>query len=196
MEVKEKVKTLRTFVCVVPPAEVVAEMERFLTGLRALAPWEFKWVGREQLHITLRFLGEASESMTAAMDEALRSARIPAAFEVEVAGTGGFPNLDRPRVLWMGVTKGAGELANLAALSEDAAVAAGYERGPKKFKAHLTLARARAEARIPERLREVLANAAKIPIFSWRCESLVLMKSELTPTGPIYTRLGEYALKV
>lgn len=195
METEGKVKVVRTFVCVVPPSKIVTEMERFLADLRVLAPREFKWVGREQFHLTLRFLGEAPASMATAMDRDLRSLEMPPAFEIEIAGAGAFPDLSRPRVLWVGVTKGGGELANLAALAEEAAVAAGYEREPKKFKAHLTFARARAEGTIPQRLQEALANAAKIPPFSWCCESLVLMRSELTPKGPIYTRLGEYVLR-
>ena len=190
-------KTIRAFVCVAPPEEIVAGMEKFLSGLRTLAPQGgYKWVGREQLHLTLRFLGEAPEPRVAAMDRALRSMKAPGPFEIEIAGAGGFPNLNRPRALWMGVSKGGDALARLASLVEDAAVDAGYERETRKFKAHLTLARAREEGPISEKLREALADAAKLPTFSWRCENFILMRSELTRSGPIYTRLGEYGLKV
>lgn len=189
-------KTIRAFVCVAPPAEVVAGMEKFLAGLRALSPHGgYKWVGREQLHLTLRFLGEAPESKVSAMDRALRLLKTPGPFEVEIAGAGGFPNLNRPRVLWMGVSQGADALARLASLVEDAAVSAGYERETRKFRAHLTLARAREESPIPENLREALTDATKLPAFFWRCESFILMRSELTRSGPIYTPLGEYELE-
>lgn len=193
MEMGEKM--IRAFVCVAPPGEVADGMEKFLAGLRVLTPrGAYRWVGRERLHLTLRFLGEAPESRVAAMDRALRAIQSPEAFEVEIAGAGSFPNPNRPRVLWMGVSKGTDALSRLALLAGDAAVAAGYEREERTFRAHLTLARARVDGALPGPLGEALADTSKLPVFSWRCESFVLMRSEFAPSGPVYTRLGEYKL--
>jgi len=188
-------KTLRTFVCVEPPTDVADELGRFVAGLRAMARnEEYKWVSRAQLHLTLRFLGTASAETVSAMDRALRALRVPGEFRVSLAGGGAFPGLARARVLWMGVSEGEGKLAGLAELVEGAAVAAGYEPEPRKFKAHLTLARARGESALPERLREALTDEKKTPVFSWLCRGFALKRSELTPGGPIYTTLGEYKL--
>lgn len=193
---KAEEMSLRAFVCVEPPPEVTDEIERYVAALRAFAPrGEYKWVSRAQLHLTLRFLGEAPARKAASMDRALRALGAPGAFEITVAGGGGFPNLNRPRVLWMGVRDGLSALGELAGLVEEAAVSSGYERESRKFTAHLTLARLRGEGFVPEALKEALSEVGKPPAFSWRCRGFVLKRSVLTPSGPVYTNLGEYGLR-
>ena len=100
------------------------------------------------------------------------------------------------RALWLGAGRGASELKALAGQVDSACCALGFPREKRPFKAHMTLARARTDGRIPDRLAERLNRPGGVPRFAWRCSSFILMRSELTRGGPIYTPLGEYELKL
>ncbi|MDR1623288.1 MAG: RNA 2',3'-cyclic phosphodiesterase [Synergistaceae bacterium] len=178
---------MRTFVAVTPPEDVLDRMEDWLTRLRPLAP--YKWVSRAQLHLTLRFLGEASRAQTDVVAEALDKLKFDP-FAICLGRVGGFPHLGRPRVLWTGEISGTKDIAALAAKVEETAVGSGFPPETKKFNAHLTLARAPGTAPPPE-----LVKALKtVPSFSWLVSRFSLVRSELTPRGPIYTPLREYPL--
>jgi 2'-5' RNA ligase len=185
---------VRAFVAVVPPEDVLNQMEDFI-GARLRPAARYKWVTRAQLHITLRFLGEAPPSKIEAVAEALAGAAAFPRFDIRLDRAGGFPSLARPRALWLGVGQGENEgeksLEALAAKVEKASVAAGFPPETKKFQPHLTLAR----LRTPEPLSPELEKALNaVPVFFWRCESFCLVKSDLRPEGPIYTVLKEYPL--
>lgn len=180
---------VRAFVAAIPPEDVLDSMAAFVARLRPLAP--FKWVGRGQLHLTLRFLGEAPAVQVEAVSAALEKIDAGKAFDIRLDRAGGFPNLNRPRALWMGGEAGAKELAALAARAEKAAIEAGYPAETKRFSPHLTLARPRTEGTIPPDLAAALES---VPVFSWRCDRFFLIRSRLTPAGPVYTVLREYPL--
>ncbi|MDR3231191.1 MAG: RNA 2',3'-cyclic phosphodiesterase [Synergistaceae bacterium] len=180
---------VRSFVAVAPPNDVLDRMASFVARLRSLAP--YKWVGRAQLHLTLRFLGEAPASRVERIADALEGSGA-GAFDIRLNRAGGFPNLTRPRVLWLGADLGAKELAALAERVEHIAVETGFPPEPKRFSPHLTLARLRNAETPAGALSRALADA---PSFSWRCERLFLVQSRLTSTGPIYTTLREYPMR-
>lgn len=182
---------IRAFIAAVPPEEVLDRMAAFVARLRPLAP--YKWVGRAQLHLTLRFLGETSPEQLERTAEALGRAEMGNAFEVGLNRAGGFPNLTRPRAIWLGGEVGAKELTALAARVEKVAQDSGFPAETKRFNAHLTLARPRNEETVPPTLLKALET---VPVFEWRCDRFFLMKSQLTPTGPIYTTLREYPLRL
>jgi 2'-5' RNA ligase len=180
---------MRTFVAVTPPEYVLDRMADYVGRLRPLAP--YKWVSRAQLHLTLRFLGEAPRSQVDAVAEALHRAE-GAAFEVDLGRVGGFPHIERPRVLWIGGIAGMENLAALAEKVEKAAVDSGFPPETKKFNPHLTLARARDVSALPPELAKALKP---VPSLVWRVSRFSLIQSELTPKGPIYTSLKEYLLR-
>ncbi|MDR3254336.1 MAG: RNA 2',3'-cyclic phosphodiesterase [Synergistaceae bacterium] len=183
---------IRSFVCVKPPRDVGEAISSWIAGLGCFG--NYRWVSREQIHITLRFLGEAEPSLAQKMDTALSFIGGLDEFDVALAGSGGFPNMSRPRALWLAVADGAGDLSKLASRVEQAARSSGFAPNPqsgRKFNAHLTIARARSDAPPLEDLVRELKSA---PSFSWRCRSFLLMKSTLTPEGAIHTPLREYPL--
>jgi 2'-5' RNA ligase len=182
-------RILRTFAALIPPKDVLDRMAAFLDRLRPLG--NYKWVPFVQLHLTLRFLGETSQARVDAAAEALGKVK-HGAFDVCLDRTGGFPNLARPRALWLGGDKGAEESAALAAKIEQAVCGVGFTPEKKRFAAHLTLARSREEGFLPRPLAETLRST---PFFAWRAGSFCLVDSDLTPRGPIYTPLREYPLE-
>ena len=175
---------VRAFVAVRIPGLVSDELENFLAEIRPLAA--IRWVRREQFHITLKFLGELEHSVIELVKDALEPMNYFAPFMIELDRVGAFPNLSVPRVLWLSGEKGASELGRLArkvndVLSDDV----GLERERKRFQAHLTLARLK-DANLSE---ELVRKLGEVPVLSWECGELLLMRSQLTPRGPIYSQL-------
>ncbi len=152
-----------------------------------------KWVKPENTHLTLRFLGDTDEKLLAKIKteiDAVASTHPPVATSINIIG--GFPNLNRPRVIWVGIEKEIESLAKMARQMELKIRTLGFEKESRPFKAHLTLARVR-EPRGNERLFEYLQGykLEEIPIHFDR---IVLFKSTLTSQGPIYERLHEAPL--
>ena len=179
----------RAFVCVTPPAEVAEAVGAFIASLRPFGG--FRWVAAEAVHVTLKFLGDSGPEMIQSLDTNLSRLGGVGPFEIGLKGAGAFPGISRPRVVWLGIDEGAETLAKLASRIDRAARSAGYESEKRRFQPHLTLGRSRAEPVVVPGLEEALAAAPKL---SWRCGGFILMKSVLTPRGPLYTAIREYPL--
>jgi 2'-5' RNA ligase len=180
---------IRTFVCVPLPDEVKLKAAEYISFLGR--PGSYKWVTAEQMHITLRFLGDSEPSQIQKIDTALSFIGGVGEFDITLSGCGGFPNMSSPKVLWLGVEKGASSLEKLALRVEGAARNADFAPETRKFRAHLTLARGKSGAALPDELAEMLQSP---PSLSWRCRSFILMKSVLAGSGAIHTPLREYQL--
>lgn len=177
-------------------ARVQADLRRRLQetdgpGLRV------QWVKPESIHLTLKFLGDIPEERVAEIRTSLSgTVARHVRFAVGVEGLGVFPDLRGPRILWVGLAEGAGAVASLAADVEAALAAAGFAPEAKPFHPHLTLARIKEGSREAgrcwsrERLLEREARLGSLTV-----EALSLMKSELRPSGAIYTELWRLPLK-
>ena len=175
---------IRSFVAVKLPGEAADVLENFLAEIRPLA--KIRWVRRSQFHITLKFLGENPRDVTEDVIDALTPMKHLEPFTVELSYIGALPNLNAPKVLWLSGDKGAIELGHVAKKVNDILYdSAGLERDTKKFKAHLTLARLK-DSFLPENL---LRKLGEVPKISWVCDELCLMKSDLKPSGPVYSLL-------
>ncbi len=132
---------LRTFIAVDLPGEVVSRAQRLGRELGEGADG-IKWVEPQSMHLTLKFLGDVRENETYEICQAIDRAVKPlAAFDVDCRGAGAFPNLERPRTLWIGVGQESEPLAHLHAAIEDAMADLGFHREPKRFRPHLTIGR-------------------------------------------------------
>lgn len=178
---------MRLFVAVELPGELRSLIGKLMSRLMGREPGA-KWVAEENLHITLRFIGEVGEADAEDIRRALAGVRAEA-FTVSVGELGGFPlGARRYRVIWLGVSQGAGELARLAREVNRALEFLGPERG--EFHPHITLARARRGRELPRSL----LSGVNPPEFSFRVRAFSLMRSTLRPEGPLYQRLEEYPL--
>ncbi|MCL6451351.1 MAG: RNA 2',3'-cyclic phosphodiesterase [Acetobacteraceae bacterium] len=184
---------LRCFVAVPLEGEVHGSAVGFLRRLAALAP-AVKWVEPENLHFTLKFLGEVEEGrlekVKAALGQALAG---KAAFGLELCGAGAFPNLRRPRVVWLGAGAGRDRLGELAEAVESALAPLGFPREARAFSPHLTLGRARQPGAAGALAAELEAAGSR-PWGELKVDRVVLMQSTLTPRGPIYTPLAVFRL--
>lgn len=152
------------------------------------------WVATENLHITLKFLGQVEVARLPSIEAALaRAAADVRPFELAFVGLGAFPAPTRPRVIWAGVAEGREPIARLAEGVERELGALGFAPEGRPFSAHVTLGRVREPRRDPK-LAEALGAAAAERIGSMRVERVSLMRSELSPRGARYTEISAHPL--
>lgn len=176
---------MRTFVALVPSQ---AEQQRLADAAADLrdAGFPIRWVPPENVHLTLKFLGEVSEErvrdVCAAVDDAADGV---SPFEMAVARFGAFPSLRRPQVVWVGVEIES-TLQALQESTEEALAAIGFPREERAFRPHLTLGRARKHVSPNEfrGLDDLVKRLEYRDVF--RVRSLDVVRSRLRPTGAVY----------
>ncbi len=179
---------MRAFVAVELPASVRADL-RALTECLAQAHGDVKWVEEENLHITMRFLGEIREDQRAAIEALLtRIAGCLAPITLQLAGIGAFPSVSAPRVVWAGVGQGADVLTRIAGEFEAGLRPLGFEPEERKFTAHVTLGRVRSPRNL-SRLSSQLKTTAWTPPPAFPAAHLTLFQSTLSIAGSTYTPL-------
>lgn len=198
---------MRTFIAIELPFEVREAIRQRQQRLRSsldragLAAC-FRWSAVENIHLTLRFLGETDGGQTARIGAGLAQAgRGGQPFSLCVGRMGCFPNFRQPNVLWLGLDGDLGKLADLQRAIERLAQSAGFEAEARAFSPHLTLARARrerprAELQAAGALLETEAAASSPgdPPVCFTVAEVVHMRSDLRPAGPIYTPISVHRL--
>jgi 2'-5' RNA ligase len=179
---------VRLFVAIDVPDELRAAIESDIVDpLRDRVPGA-RWTRPGGRHLTLAFLGSVDDDRVGEISEALRApASRHASFEASFEEIGGFPNLRRPRVLWIGVGEGAEPMAALALDIESALEPLGFEPEGRPFQGHLTLARFK-----EPRAFDVPAAAVQLDRFS--VNEIVLFQSRLHPKGARYDVLERFPL--
>ncbi|MBG6093432.1 RNA 2',3'-cyclic phosphodiesterase [Actinomadura viridis] len=173
---------MRLFVALVPPPYVLDELEDFLAPYRSGPPEGLRWVGREQLHVTLTFLGEVDErTFERLLPRLQRAVARHRRLTLSLAGAGAFPgNGAHARVLWSGLYGDRRELARLAASTSAAGRRLGVPPGKSRaFRPHLTLAR----CRVPVDVRPLLEPMSAFAGTPWTADSVRLMESRLPAKG-------------
>ena len=189
---------IRSFIAIELPPEVKKALARLQDRFKAGDGGQVKWVEPVNMHLTLHFLGniptDAVSPITAALEQAAAAARH---FQLEVGGLGAFPDLHRVQTIWVGL---AGDLEKLDKLYKDIGanlMPLGHKPETRPFSPHLTIGRVRDFTRPEE--RAVLARMIQGAPFNvkYRVDvtAVDLMKSQLTPRGPIYTKLASVKLK-
>jgi 2'-5' RNA ligase len=177
---------MRTFLAVEIPCSIRRKIETLIKGLQQ-ENLPIKWVTYENLHITLKFLGEIDENQKKDITLLMNKINKYEHFSVNLSSIGCFPNAQRPRVLWVGVEKGKDELTQIATDLDQTFVNLGF-REEKRFHAHVTIGRTRK----PCNIHDVLGEEFKSKIFP--VDAIVLFKSILTPQGAVYQVLEKYKL--
>ena len=183
---------MRLFVAVNLPSEIRERLAAVQDRLRR-AQADVSWVRAENIHVTLKFLGETEAKRLERIRPALAEvARAGVPFPIEVSGVGSFGGRI-PRVVWVGVGEGAEPLTQLAGQVEDALGGVGFPKERRGFTAHLTLGRVRSP-RNAEALLTALEEAKAEPFGVAEITQFELMQSELRPSGSVYTVLEKFPL--
>lgn len=188
---------IRAFIAVEIPHEIQQNIEKATTHLRKEIGGLVRWVPPENMHLTLKFLGDVSPSNVEFLIQMLRSeADNVSGFTMHTTGLGSFPSLKRPRVIFIGIQAPAG-LDALQRGVESASRRLGYESEERPFSPHLTLGRIRQNitASDQQKIRRVIEGTQVDVLGTARVDSLHLYKSELKPTGSVYTRLYSAPLR-
>ncbi len=176
---------MRLFVAVALPEDLRARLSGLQQGVPAA-----RWVDPDNLHLTLRFVGEADSGQAQDLDAALVQVRA-ARFEVSLAGVDCFGRGRKSRALWVGVEP-APELDRLQRRVEQAVQAAGFEPVGRKFKPHVTLARLKGDPGQP--LLDHLVHHATFRAKAFEVREVVLFSSFLAQAGAIHTPERVYPL--
>lgn len=180
-------RRVRCFVAVELPAGVRAGIASEQTRVRASAPGaDMRWVDPDAFHLTLKFLGEIAAARLPEIVETLRVlAAVAAPLPLAVGGVGAFPSPRRVRVVWVGVTAGAAELARLAGAVDRALAPLGLAPEARPWRAHLTVGRVRSPRRLG-RLAAAIEGTTRVEIGAWTAREVVLYRSHLRPAGAVY----------
>lgn len=186
--------TIRTFLAIEIPKEILEQFERIQYRLDRSMTGVIRWAKTGSIHLTLKFFGNITERDIRNITDALQ-ARAGALAPVSVAiGTlGVFPNLSKPRVLWVGVTEGMKELAALQSQVETTLEAEGFAREERAYRPHLTLGRMKAGRRI-DGLDKAVEDHRNFAAGKFTATEMILFRSDLKPTGPLYTPLAKFKL--
>lgn len=187
---------MRTFIAIELSGDIKNTLSQIQSHLKYSGA-DVKWVEKDNIHLTLKFLGEIDEKkcekVKAALDETAQSTK---AFEISLKDIGAFPKIDFPRVIWVGLDKGAKESTELAKKVDEALSKIGFPEETRPFAAHLTIGRVRSpknKAALKEKIESLGFQPSAIS--NQLISSIFLFQSKLTPAGPIYTKLHEAKLK-
>ena len=151
-------------------------------------------VSPEQIHITVKFLGDTEEDkIDDIFDKVNFALKEFEPFEIDVKGTGAFPHLGYMKVVWMGTEDPTGTLKNIAHRVEEELVPLGFEREDREFSPHITVARVKG-GKNKNQLRETIESYEDTHFTSLRVNRLKLKKSILKKSGAEYTTLKEMYL--
>lgn len=165
------------------------EFEREIRGTGA----NIKLVEPENVHITLKFLGDTNEDLIEEIDGIINDAvQNIEPFNIKLEGAGVFPNQNYIKVIWLGIKRGE-QLENIAQKIDEQLHKIGFKKEKRKFSAHLTIARVRS-AKNKEKLLQIIEKYKDSEFAEINVDSIKLKKSELTPEGPIYTNLKDMRL--
>ncbi len=183
---------LRTFVALEMPVPIEDQLSNVINSLKAdLNDVPVRWVAVENIHLTLKFIGETSEENVQQISSLIQNcAQTVSPFELQVTGFGVFPDTRRPLVLWVGVSAPE-NLATLQQKIESGLAHLGYPVEDRPFNPHLTIARVRRGTGAPDAKRIMAAMDAHKTISSdpVLIDSVSLFQSVLNRNGSVYNRL-------
>jgi 2'-5' RNA ligase len=152
-----------------------------------------RWVPLENIHLTLKFLGEVSEKMISDIEKKL-SAICDAhkIFDLRIYSIGAFPNFKYPNILWVGIDASK-ELKDLFEAIEESLSELGFKKEDKKFSPHLTIARIKDKKEVDLTMKAL--SSFKDTLFgNINVKEVLLMKSILKPTGAEYSKISTFML--
>ncbi len=190
----EKDKTIRTFIAIELPAKIVDGLKKIQNELR-VAGNNVTWVKPENIHLTIKFLGDIETDKIDSIAGLLEGAAAKShSFDISVKGVGGFPTIDNPRVLWVGIEESNVNLFALYNNIEDALSAISFAKEERSFKPHLTLGRIKF-LKDKKGLKERIERFKDITLGQYMVDSICFFQSTLTPKGAVHIKLKEAKLK-
>ena len=185
---------LRTFVAIEIPGEIRHRATRMVREMQESTD-SVRWVDTENLHVTLKFLGDVEDREIYSVCRAAANSVEPLnPFSVSCCGIHAFPSAQRPKTIWLGIDDPHMELTNLFNRLDIELSEIGYPREPRKYTPHLTLGRVQHGRRNLGDLVSVMESLADRDAGCLPVDSLTIYTSELHRSGPVYTVVGRAPL--
>jgi len=182
---------IRCFIAVKVPTEVLSAVENYIQALKKIVP-DVHWVKVNSIHITLKFLGEIKPDLVKQVEEILIPlVNLYKPFTVKVKEAGCFPNKSKPRIFWLGIEQDSNHTLNgIQEWIETNLKPLGFNEEERGFSPHLTLGRVKK----PQNFTDLFTYMEKSPfteqVFS--VDKIVMMRSELKPSGAEYSEIKSY----
>jgi len=188
---------LRTFIAIDFTEAVISKIGKIIEYFKTQTPSDaLKWISTENLHLTIKFLGEIREDRLNQVKTILSDVITgQPAFSIGIEGLGMYPNKHHPRVIWLGITNN-DTLTDIHAILDRAFTAVGVNPDKREYTPHATIARVNRHIN-PETVKEIGESLSQFKVDSLghiKVEEIILYKSELTPNGAIYSPLTSIAL--
>jgi len=184
---------IRAFIAIDIDPQVRENITRAIGQLRSRV-LEVRWIAPANFHLTLKFLGDIEQTQIEAIGAALEERLRPfPRFTINAKGLGVFPDLRRPRIMWIGLA--GNELTTLAAQVELALLPLGFAPGKRNFTPHLTIGRWRQTDRPSKTLGQELESLKDYQFGASNVDEVILFQSVLKPEGAIYTRAKAVTLR-
>lgn len=188
--------TIRSFLAVEIPLSNKEKILKLINSFNEKSGSLIKWVSKDNLHITLKFIGELNTDHISTIQNSLteRLSSVPA-FDIHINGLGVFPNSRKPRIFWLGFDQNK-NLERIVLSIENCAVNLGYEADDKPFSPHLTIGRARRDISSGDLIaftKNFQDHKLEV-IPDFKVSYVTLFKSELTREGPLYSQLFRVSL--
>jgi 2'-5' RNA ligase len=186
--------TIRSFIAIELNKDIQESLAKIQSQLRA-ARADVKWVKPENIHLTLKFLGNIDIDLITKINGIFEElGKKYQSFPADLNTLGAFPKIKNPRVIWFGMQKGKDEVIVIVKELEEQLAKIGIAKEEKEFHPHVTLGRLRSPYNRAS-LVEALEKNSKVPTLNFTVDKIVLFKSTLTPKGPIYEPQAEASLK-
>ena len=185
---------IRTFIAIEleeKEKDALGELQDRLKAERAAR--YIRWVAPQAIHATLKFLGDMNADQLAPLQRAIADVTSSVqSFTLSLEGIGAFPNMRRPNIVWVGIGGDVEAVVRLAEQIDSTCARLGFARETRPFSPHLTLGRVKRDARPADQqfVGEMIANAQAGEMGVFRVDHVSVMKSDLRPTGSVYTRMA------
>ena len=187
-------QTVRSFIAIELPAAVISLLDNVQQELKVLR-LKARWVRPQNIHLTLKFLGNIVSGEIEKIGRAMVDAAGDSApFTLTIGGIGFFPDIKRPRVIWVGLDGAKPALFKLQRNLADRLAIAGFPKEKRSFKAHLTLGRIR-QAVNPNIVDQAIQGYSDLGDLKFTANRIILFKSDLKPTGAVYSHLKQVDLR-
>jgi RNA 2',3'-cyclic 3'-phosphodiesterase len=186
---------IRTFIAIELPEKIIYAIRKVQEEIKSYG-LKIRWVHPDNIHLTLKFLGDIKEADTEKVAKAVsESVTGYPPMSLAVKGIGVFPGIKNPRVLWLGISKQLDLLTALQRTLDEKLEAMGFPKEKRPFRGHLTLGRIKSIID-PKTLHDVLKEFIRFESESFFADRIIVYKSDLKSSGPVYTKLVETYLTV
>ena len=186
-------KTIRTFIAIKIPGNIISKIRKLQEGIKVYG-LKIRWVRSENIHLTLKFLGDVEAVKVGEIAEAIsKTVERYTPISLKAKGIGVFPGIKHPRVLWVGITGQLESLVRLQKTLDENLKALGFPGEKRPLNGHLTMGRIRAKIDV-KKFGDALMAFSSFESETFTAGQIILYKSELKPSGAVYTKLASASL--